>query len=40
MTVGPGVEYETTTPYFILIEFLYLSYQNYLLNDSVQSFKK
>ena len=30
MTIAPGVEYETTTPYFILIEFLYLSYQNYL----------
>lgn len=30
MIVAPGVEYETTTPYFILIEFLYLSYQNYL----------
>lgn len=30
MTVAPGVEYETTTPYYILIEFLYLSYQNYL----------
>ncbi|MDE7245007.1 MAG: MurR/RpiR family transcriptional regulator [Oscillospiraceae bacterium] len=31
MTVAPGIEYETATPYFILIEFLYLSYQNYLL---------
>lgn len=31
MTIAPGIEYETTTPYFILIEFLYLSYQNYLL---------
>lgn len=30
MTVAPGIEYETATPYFILIEFLYLSYQNYL----------
>lgn len=35
MTISPGVEYETTTPYYILIEFLYLSYQNYLSNDSV-----
>ena len=24
------MEYETSTPYFILIEYLYLSYQNYL----------
>ena len=30
MNVAPGVEYETTTPYFILVEFLYLSYLNYL----------
>ncbi|MCI9591890.1 MAG: MurR/RpiR family transcriptional regulator [Lachnospiraceae bacterium] len=30
MAVAPGVEYETTTPYFILVEFLYLSYMNYL----------
>lgn len=37
MTVAPGIEYETTTPYYILIEFLYLSYQNYLLNDGVQN---
>lgn len=27
------VEWETTTPYFILIEFLYLSYQNYLSSN-------
>lgn len=30
MPVGEDVEYETATPYFILIEFLYLSYRNYL----------
>ncbi len=24
------IEYESSTPYFILIEYLYLSYQNYL----------
>lgn len=30
MNIAPGVEYETTTPYFILVEFLYLSYLNYL----------
>lgn len=27
--VNCGIEYEIATPYFILIEFLYLSYQNY-----------
>lgn len=26
------IEYEFTTPYFILIEYLYLSYQNFLMN--------
>lgn len=30
MNIAPGMEYETTTPYFILVEFLYLSYLNYL----------
>lgn len=44
MPVGCGMEYEITTPYFILIEFLYLSYQNYLASKeadgSIQSFKK
>ena len=30
MMVAPDVEYETTTPFFILVEFLYLSYLNYL----------
>lgn len=33
MAAGGGVEYETATPYFILIEFLYLSYQNYLARN-------
>lgn len=32
MNIAHGVEYETTTPYFILVEFLYLSYLNYLAN--------
>lgn len=30
MPAGNDVEYEISTPYFILIEFLYLSYRNYL----------
>lgn len=30
MPAGNEVQYEIATPYFILIEFLYLSYQNYL----------
>ncbi len=30
MNIAPDVEYETSTPYFILVEFLYLSYLNYL----------
>ena len=30
MPVEYDVEYEIATPYFILIEFLYLSYRNYL----------
>ena len=29
MPVEYGMEYEISTPYFILIEFLYLSYCNY-----------
>ncbi|RGY95998.1 MurR/RpiR family transcriptional regulator [Clostridium sp. AM58-1XD] len=29
-----NMEYEITTPYFILIEYLYLSYQNYLVKRS------
>lgn len=33
MSIALGVEYETTTPYFILIEFLYLSYLNYLADS-------
>lgn len=28
-----GIEYEISTPYFILIEYLYLSYQEYLLQN-------
>lgn len=28
-----GIEYEISTPYFILIEYLYLSYQEYLQHD-------
>lgn len=31
MPVGDDEEYEISTPYFILIEFLYLSYRNYLV---------
>ena len=40
------MEYETSSPYFILIEYLYLSYQNYLAEkknkelESVQKFGK
>ena len=34
-----GIEYEISTPYFILIEYLYLSYQDYLCQVGVQSFK-
>lgn len=30
LPLGSGFEYETSTPYFMLIEYLYLSYQNYL----------
>lgn len=30
LPVGDPVGYESTTPYFILIEFLYLSYRDYL----------
>lgn len=30
LPVKYGIDYEISTPYFILIEFLYLSYQNYL----------
>ncbi|MCC8097173.1 MAG: SIS domain-containing protein, partial [Eubacterium sp.] len=26
------IDYESSTPYFILIEYLYLSYQNYLIH--------
>lgn len=33
MNIAPDVEYETTTPYFILVEFLYLSYLNYLTGE-------
>ena len=33
MNISSGVEYETTTPYFILVEFLYLSYLNYLADQ-------
>lgn len=41
MEVGEYGEYEPATPYFILIELLYLSYQNYLTErESGQSFKK
>ena len=41
MEVGEYGEYESTTPYFILIELLYLSYQNYLAErESGQSFGK
>ena len=29
------IEYESSTPYFILIEYLYLSYQNYLSGKKV-----
>lgn len=28
-----GIEYESTTPYFILIEYLFLAYQNYLAQE-------
>lgn len=48
--VGEYGDYESTTPYFILIELLYLAYQNYLagkirqkrreINISEQSFIK
>lgn len=36
-----GIEYEISTPYFILIEYLYLSYQDYLYRRTigVQIFK-
>lgn len=30
------IEYEITTPYFILIEYLYLSYQNYLIEKKIE----
>lgn len=30
LPVKYDIEYEISTPYFILIEYLYLSYQNYL----------
>lgn len=36
MPVGDSVEYEISTPYFILIEFLYLSYRNYLAGKQVE----
>ena len=36
MPVGDDVEYEISTPYFILIEFLYLSYCNYLAENNMQ----
>ena len=32
--VGEYGDYESTTPYFILIELLYLAYQNYLAGKS------
>lgn len=32
LPVKYNIEYEFTTPYFILIEYLYLSYQNFLTN--------
>lgn len=32
-----ALEYETSTPYFILIEFLYLYYQNYLVTRDIQN---
>lgn len=35
MPVEYDLEYEIATPYFILIEFLYLSYRNYLSGKSV-----
>lgn len=38
MAVASDVEYETTTPFFILVEFLYLSYLNYLSDANGQSF--
>lgn len=31
-----NMEYEITTPYFILIEYLYLSYQNYLVQRKME----
>lgn len=40
MNVGDYGDYESTTPYFILIELLYIAYQNYLSEKDEQSFKK
>lgn len=38
LPVEYGISYEFTTPYFILIEYLYLSYQNFLLGkDNISS---
>lgn len=39
MNVGDYGDYESTTPYFILMELLYIAYQNYLAERDEQSFK-
>lgn len=39
MNVGDYGDYESTTPYFILMELLYIAYQNYLAERNEQSFK-
>lgn len=39
MKVGDYGDYESATPYFILIELLYIAYQNYLTERDEQSFK-
>lgn len=36
LPVQHNLEYEITTPYFILIEYLYLSYQNYLIQRKLR----
>ncbi len=35
MPIKYNIEYEISTPYFILIEYLYLSYQNYLTEKKI-----
>lgn len=40
MDIGNYGDYESSTPYFILIELLYIAYQSYLSENAEQSFKK